>query len=114
MVKDTYNSFIRFLSKKSKYPNKKKYSDVHKSFYVDPYKIEFTFNKVKLEKITDSQKDNRRVLNYIKMTEKNRIPLGIRCYNPRVSYDGNRLYITVAVSDIDRPVKKSVKKENSN
>ena len=39
MVKDTYNSFVRFFKKSSKYPNRKSYRDKHKSFYVDPYKI---------------------------------------------------------------------------
>lgn len=110
-IKDTYNAFIRFLKKKSKYPKRKTYKDIHKSFYVDPYKIKFTENKVKLEKITNNQKQNRQVLNYINLAEKNRIPLNIKYYNPRVVYDGNRLYITVAVDDINRPVKKQ--KENN-
>ena len=50
-VKDTYNSFIRFFKKLSKYPVRKSYYDKHKSFYVDPYKIDFTDKKVRLEKI---------------------------------------------------------------
>ena len=49
-IKDTYNSFIRFFKKLSKYPVKKEYQSYKKSFYVDPYKIEFTTSKVKLEK----------------------------------------------------------------
>jgi hypothetical protein len=55
-IKDTYNSFIRYFKKLSKYPVKKKYSDRHKSFYVDPYKIAITVNKVRLEKIANNQK----------------------------------------------------------
>ena len=51
MVKDTYNSFVRYFKKLSKYPNRKSYKDKHKSFYVDPYKIGFTDKKVRLEKI---------------------------------------------------------------
>ena len=50
MVKDTYNSFVRFFKKISKYPIRKSYYDHHKSFYVDPYKIDFTDKKVILEK----------------------------------------------------------------
>ena len=105
-IKDTYNAFIRFLKKESKYPKRKTYKDIHKSFYVDPYKIKFTDSKVKLEKIANNQKQNRQVLNYIKLAEKKRIPLNIKYYNPRVVYDGDRLYIVVAVDDINRPVKK--------
>lgn len=105
-IKDTYNAFIRFLKKESKYPKRKTYKDIHKSFYVDPYKIKFTENKVKLEKIANNQKQNRQVLNYINLAEEKRIPLNIKYYNPRVVYDGDRLYIVVAVDDINRPVKK--------
>ena len=107
MVKDTYNSFLRFFKKLGKYPNRKSYNDKRKSFYVDPYKIGFTDKKVRLEKITNSQKSNRQILNYINLAEKNRIPLNVKYYNPRVVYDGNRFYIVVAVDDINRPVKKN-------
>ena len=106
-IKDTYNAFVRYFKKISKYPKIKTYKDIHKSFYVDPYKIKFTENKVKLEKIANNQKQNRQVLNYIKLAEKKRIPTNIKYYNPRVVYDGNRFYIVVAVDDINRPVKKN-------
>ena len=106
-IKDTYNAFVRYFKKISKYPKRKTYKDIHKSFYVDPYKIIFTDNKVKLEKIANNQKQNRQVLNYIKLAEKKRIPTNIKYYNPRVVYDGNRFYIVVTVDDINRPVKKN-------
>ena len=105
MVKDTYNSFVRFFKKLSKYPIRKSYKDRKKSFYVDPYKIDFTDKKVRLEKISNNQKPNRQVLNYINMAEKNRIPLGVKYYNPRVSYDGTNFFITVGVDDEYAPVK---------
>ena len=106
-IKDTYNAFMRYLKKVSKYPRRKSYKDIHKSFYMDPYKIEFTENKVKLEKIANSLKRNRCVLNWIKLAEKSRVPKGVRYYNPRVSYDGDRFYLTVSVDDSNRPVKKN-------
>lgn len=105
MVKDTYNSFVRFFKKLGKYPVRKSYKDRKKSFYVDPYKIDFTDKKVRLEKISNNQKPNRQVLNYINMAEKNRIPLGVKYYNPRVSYDGTNFFITVGVDDEYTPVK---------
>ena len=77
-IKDTYNSFVRFFKKESKFPSRKTYVDKHKSFYVDPYKIKFTDKKVKLEKISNNQKSNRAVLNYISLAEKNRIPINIK------------------------------------
>ena len=105
-VKDTYKAFIRFFRKESKFPNKKSYKDKTKSFYVDPYKIEFTDKKVKLEKIANNQKSNRQVLNYISLAEKKRIPLDAKYSNPRVVFDGDRFYIVVAVDDEYAPKKK--------
>ena len=107
MVKDTYNAFVRFFKKESKYPNRKTYKDNHKSFYVDPYKIRFTDNKVKLEKIANNQKENRTVLNYISLAEKKRIPTNAKYYNPRVVYDSYRFYIVVSVEDAHAPIKKN-------
>ena len=106
MVKDTYNSFVRFFKKESKFPNRKNYKDRVKSFYVDPFKIKFTDKKVKLEKIASTKKLNRQVLNYISLAEKNRIPIEVKHFNPRVIYDGDRFYIVVAVEDINAPRKK--------
>ena len=105
-VKDTYKAFIRFFRKESKFPNKKSYKEKTKSFYVDPYKIEFTDKKVKLEKIANNLKTNRQVLNYISLAEKNRIPIDAKYYNPRVVFDGDRFYIVVAVDDEYAPKKK--------
>ena len=111
-IKDTYNSFVRFFKKESKFPSRITYVDKHKSFYVDPYKIKFTDKKVKLEKIANNQKSNRAVLNYISLAEKNRIPINVKYYNPRVIYDGYRFYIVVSVDDENAPIKKSKELEN--
>ena len=111
-VKDTYNSFVRFFKKESKFPSRKAYVGKHKSFYVDPYKIKFTDKKVKLEKISNNQKENRAVLNYVSLAEKNRIPINVKYYNPRVIYDGYRFYIVVSVDDENAPIKKSKELEN--
>ena len=111
IVKDTYNSFVRYFKKLSKYPVRKSYKDKKKSFYVDPFKIDFTDKKVRLEKIANNQKSNRQVLNWIKLAEKNRIPTNISYYNPRVSYDGKNFYITVGVLDEYAPIKNIAKSD---
>ena len=98
-IKDTYNSFIRYFKKLSKYPVRKKYNNYKKSFYVDPYKIEFSDKKVRLEKIANNLKKNRQILNYIKLAEKDRIPTNVLYYNPRVILEGDRFYIVVSVTD---------------
>ena len=107
-VKDTYNSFVKYFKKLGKHPVRKSYKDRKKSFYVDPFKIDFTSNKVRLEKIANNQKSNRQVLNWVKLAELNRIPLGVSYYNPRVSYDGENFFITVGVID-DKAPKKDIK-----
>ena len=112
MVKDTYNAFVRFFKKESKYPNRKTYKDNHKSFYVDPYKIRFTDSKVKLEKISNNQKENRTVLNYVSLAERKRIPTNVKYYNLRVIYDGYRFYIVVSVDDIHAPIKQKKELED--
>ena len=114
MVKDTYNSFIRYFKKLCKYPNRKSFKDKHKSMYIDPYKIKFTTSKVKLEKISSSLKENRQVLNWINLAEKDRIPLNVKYYNPRVIFDGYNFYLTVGLEDKDYPLKtKSLEKESN-
>ena len=105
-IKDTYNSFIRFFKKLSKYPVEKKYQSYRKSFYVDPYKIQFTDRKVKLEKIANNQKENRRVLNYVSLAERDRIPLNCKYYNPRIILDGDKFFVVVSVDDEYAPKKK--------
>ena len=116
-VKDTYASFKRFLVNTSKYPVRKNCKNYHKSFYMDPYKIEFSDSKVKLEKIANNTKSNRTVLNWINLAEKNRIPTNCTYYNPRINYDGNNFYITVGVEDKYAPTKylnKKLELEESN
>ena len=105
-IKNTYNSFIRFFKKVSKYPVKKSYQSYKKSYYVDPYKIEFSDKKVKLEKIANNQKENRRIINLISLAEKNRIPTNVAYYNPRVILEGNKFYIVVTVDSKYAPKKK--------
>ena len=114
MVKDTYNAFIRYFKKLGKYPNRKSFEDKHKSMYVDPYKIKFTSSKVKLEKISSSLKENRQILNWINLAEKDRIPLNVKYYNPRVIFDGYNFYLTVGIEDKDYPSKtKQIEKESN-
>ena len=111
-IKDTYNAFIRYFNKLSKYPVKKKFDNYKKSFYVDPYKIKFSDKKVRLEKIANNLKQNRQVLNYINLAERDRIPQNVKYYNPRVVLEGNRFYIVVGVDDEHSPKKKITTTDN--
>lgn len=111
-VKDTYTSFVNWFRKLTKIPVVKRYSDYKKSFYVDPYKIAFTDKHVKLEKIANSTKQNRCVLNLVRLSERNRIPINVKYYNPRVIIEGDRTFIVVSVDDEFAPKKFKAKLGN--
>ncbi len=97
IVKDTYNAFVKWFKKLSKMPVKKHFNGFKKSFYVDPYKIHFTDKHIRLEKISNSMKKNRQILNMVRLCEKNRIPTNVKYYNPRVVIEGDRIFIVVTV-----------------
>lgn len=111
-VKDTYTSFVNWFRKLTKIPVIKRYNDYKKSFYVDPYKIAFTDKHVKLEKIANSMKQNRCVLNLVRLSERNRIPTKAKYYNPRVVIEGDRVFIVVSVDDEFAPEKYKAKLGN--
>ena len=64
-------------------------------FYQDNVKIQFTNTHVKLESIADSKKKNRQRLNWIKLAEKSRIPIGAKYTNPRITFDGENWWLGI-------------------
>lgn len=67
-------------------------------FYQDNVKIRFTDAHVKVEGFATSKKKNKQRLNWIRLAERGRIPIGnIRYMNPRIKYDGLNWYITVGI-----------------
>ena len=66
-------------------------------FYQDSGKIKFTETHVKVEGFSSSKRKSRQKLNWIKFTEKGRVPLGVKYYNPRITYDGINWWISVGV-----------------
>ena len=57
-------------------------------FYQDNEKIQFTDTHVKLESIAGSKKKNRQRLNWIRLAEKSKIPVGVKYTQPRITFDG--------------------------
>lgn len=98
-IKDACEAYKMFFKGKTKYPRFKSRKRSKFSFYVDTSKIKFTDNSVKLEKLTDGKSSKEQRFNWIKLSEKNRIPYGagISYLNPRVSFDGVHWYISVSV-----------------
>ena len=100
-------AFKKFFKKKAGFPKFKSKKRTKPSFY-QANKIKFTSTHVKLEKIAENLRHNRKKLNHIKLAEKDRIPMGVKYSNPRISYDGINWYITVGVEvDEIAPVNKT-------
>lgn len=89
-----YSNFFKKLAGRPKFKSKRR-GDF--SFYQDTAKIQITATRVKFESIALSKRKNRQKLNWIKLAEVGRIPLGVKYKNPRISFDGLNWWFSVAV-----------------
>ncbi|WP_303817228.1 transposase [Selenomonas ruminantium] len=64
-------------------------------FYQDNVKIQFTNTHVKLESIAGSKKKNRQRLNWIRLAEKGRIPVGMKYTQLRITFDGENWWLGI-------------------
>lgn len=106
-IKDCCEAYKRFFNKISGYPKFKTKKHSVPSFHVPTDRIKFTENYVKLEKISTSLKKNKKMKNWIKLSEKNRIPINSKYYNARVCYDGIRWFLTVSIEVEEKENKNS-------
>ena len=102
-IKDACNNYKRFIKGQSKYPRLKTKKRSRPSFYQDNVKIQFTSTHVRVEKVSMSQKRNKRKLNWIKLCEKNQVPTICKYLNPRFTYDGLYWYVSVGIEMADNP-----------
>ena len=100
-IKDACDAYQKFFKGLSGFPNFKRKHKDRPSFYQDTDKIEFSTTHVKLEKIADSTRANRKVKNWVRLAEKNRIPVGCKYSNPRITFDGINWWISVGVEEAD-------------
>jgi putative transposase len=96
-IKDACNSYKRFFKGQSKFPKFKSKKKSTPSFYQDNIKIKFSETHVKVEGFSVSKKQNKQKLNWIKLAEKNRIPVDSKYLNPRITYDGLNWWISVGI-----------------
>ncbi len=96
-IRDLGDAYDRFFKKLADYPNFKSRKKTKPSFYMDPVKIQFTGTHVKLEKIATSLRKNRQKANWIRLAEKNVIPVDAKYSNPRIKYDGKNWWLTVGI-----------------
>ena len=66
-------------------------------FYQDNVKIQFTGTHVKLESLAGSRRKSRQRLNWIRLAERNRIPVRAKYTNPRIAFDGERWWLSVGI-----------------
>ena len=100
-IKDAVIAFKNFFNGRANLPRFKTKRRSKPSFYQDVVKIKVSETHIKLEKISDSQRKNKKKLNWIKLSEKNRIPIVETYLNPRVTFDGIHWYISVGVEHPD-------------
>lgn len=96
-IKDACNTYKRFFKGQCKYPKFKSKRRSTPSFYQDNIKIKFTETHVKVEGFSSSKKLNKQKLNWIRLAEKDRIPIDCKYTNPRITYDGLHWWISVGI-----------------
>lgn len=104
-INDACLAYQRFFKKQSNFPKFKSRKRSKSSFYQNGWEIKFTSTQVKIEKIADSTRKNKQKLNWVKLSEINRIPEANSYLNPRVTFDGLHWYISVGVEHPDDSVR---------
>lgn len=98
---DACSAYKNFFRGNSKFPKFKSKIDSKQSFYVCNEKIEFTGTHVKLMKLSNSTRKNRRKLNWVRLAEVSRVPTNCKYSNPRVTFDGINLWLSVSIEITD-------------
>lgn len=94
---DACSAYKNFFRGNSKFPKFKSKIDSKQSFYVCNEKIEFTGTHVKLMKLSNSTRKNRRKLNWVRLAEVGRVPTNCKYSNPRVTFDGINFWLSVSI-----------------
>lgn len=105
-IRDAATAFSNFFKGRAEFPQFKTKKNSRLAFYQDVFKFKTTDTHIRLEKISDSKKENKQKINWIKVSEKGRIPTISKGYqNPRITFDGIHWYVSVGVEVPDKPVK---------
>lgn len=96
-IKDCVDAYQKFFKKQSSRPRFKSKRRGDFSFYQDTAKIRITATHVKFEAIATSRRTNRQQLNWFRLAEVGRIPVGAKYAQPRITFDGLNWWLSVAV-----------------
>lgn len=91
-VKDACQAYKRFFKRQSQYPKFKSKKKSKPSFYNDTVKIKVSDKQVRLSKI-----------GWVKTSEQ--LPMDIKYYNPRITFDGKYWYLSVGYEIKIKPPK---------
>lgn len=94
---DACNAYKNFFKGNSDFPKFKSKEKSKPSFYVRNDEIEFTDTHVKLMKLSNSTRKNRRKLNWVRLAEVGRVPTDCKYSNPRVTFDGINFWLSVSI-----------------
>ena len=100
-IKDACTAYKNFFKGLQKYPRFKSKKKSTPKFYQDNIKIKFTDTHVKFEGFSSSKKANKQKLNWVRLSERGRIPTDAKYMNPRISFDGLNWWISVCVEFSD-------------
>ena len=87
-IKDCVDAYMRFFKGLTERPRFKSKRRGDFSFYQDTDKIRITATHVKLEAIAKSKRRNKQGLNWFRLAEVGRIPVGVKYKEPRITFDG--------------------------
>ena len=96
-IKDCVDAYTKFFKKLSGRPRFKSKRRGDFNFYQDTDKIRITATHVKLEAIATSKKHNKQGLNWFRLAEVGRIPVGVKYNQPRITFDGLNWWLSVAI-----------------
>ena len=96
-IKDCVDAYQKFFKGQSGRPRFKSKRRGDFSFYQDTDKIRITAKHVKLEAIATSKRRNKQSLNWLRLAEVGRIPVGVSYKQPRITFDGLNWWLSVAV-----------------
>lgn len=104
-IKDAVVAFLNFFRGNAEFPRFKTKKKSRPAFYQDVFKFKATNTHIRVEKISDSNKKNKQKLNWVKVSEKGRIPSLASGYkNPRITFDGIHWFASVGIEVDDMPV----------
>lgn len=86
-IKDAVTAYENFFKGKAKFPRFKSKGKSRPSFYLEGRKVEIRPQHARIEKLSPDLRKGK-TFNWVKLAERNKLPIGGRALSARVTYDG--------------------------